>query len=148
MAKKRRKNKTVCDLPPEGMWISPAGRWFPITEHLLAIQERPDIFGISQDVRHADIPELRELAVELIESGWTRFRYLDGNWLFEVDFARTKMSYIDEVLSDCGAHSSETVTISQVSGKSQDFEGTVDDVFDRKILSFQNNPKKNKWRLS
>ncbi len=147
MAKKKHKKKSGCDLPPEGLWIDPTGEYFPVTEHLLALRQRPDLFGLSDDTKRADIPQLREFAVALIESGWTRFRYLDGTWLFEVDNAKRKMLLIEDVLSHCNAYGEERVTISQISPKVES-EGTVDDVYDRTILRFQSNPKKNKWRLS
>ena len=146
MAKKKRKHR--CDLPPEGLWVDPAGRRFEISEHLMAIKQRPDIFGLSEtDVSRADIPQLRDLAVALIESGWMRFRYLDGTWAFEVDSAKRRMGDIEDVLSDCGAHGFERVTISQLKPM-REFDGTVNEVFDRTIMRFQENPKKNPWRFS
>ncbi len=151
MAKKKKKRKSACDLPPEGLWISPNGKQIEVIEHLMAIGQRPDLFGLSGDYRHADTKDLRDLAVELIEAGWTRYRYLDGTYLFEVDNAKKKMALIEDVLSDCGAHEFENVTISQLSqthAVATDYSGTVADVYDRAIMRFQSNPKKNKWRLS
>ncbi len=147
MKKKKRKNEEVCDLPPEGLWISPSEKYIEVSEHLMAIRERPDLFGISEDTSRLDIQDLREWAVDLIESGWTRFRYLDGVWLFEVDNIKKKLSLIEDVLVHCKAYEVESVNISQISPLLE-IEGTVSDVFDRKILRFQTNPKKNKWRLS
>lgn len=144
----KRKKKKAFALPPEGMWISPDGGQYEITEHLLALKERPDIFGLQDnDVKRADIPKLRDLAVELIESGWTRFRYLDGVWAFEVDKFSRRALLVEDVLSKCGAYSAEEVTISQLNPH-RDFSGTVEDVFERRIERFQANPGRNKWRLS
>lgn len=148
MAKKRKKIHGGCDLPPEGMWISPSGRKYEITEHLLALRERPDLFGLSRkDTAHADIPGLRAIAVDLIDSGWVRFRYLDNKWFFEVDNETRRHGTIEDVLTRCGAHSFEEVQISQTR-PTLELSGTVADVFDRTIRRFETNPKRNKWRLS
>lgn len=148
MAKKKKKRKDACDLPPEGLWISPNGKQFEVVEHLMALRERPDLFDLSGDYRHADTEELRDMAVELIKSGWTRFRYLDGTYFFEVDNAKKRMALMEDVLSGCGAHEFEDVIISQLQAPATDYQGTVADLYDRKIMRFQSNPKKNKWRLS
>ena len=75
-------------LPPEGLWVSPTGKMESVNEHLMAIAERPDLFGLSpNEVKGADELALRAIAERLITQGWTRFRYLDGKYLFEVDNA-------------------------------------------------------------
>lgn len=148
MAKKKKKRKDACDLPPEGLWISPNGKQFEVVEHLMTLRERPDLFGIDSSYRHADVPDLRDIAVEMIDSGWTRFRYLNGTYHFEVDSAKRKLAMIEDVLASCGAHDFEEVVISQTQGAETDLTGAVADVYDKKIMRFQANPKKNKWRLS
>ena len=66
-------------LPPEGLWISPDGVEVPVVEHLIALQQEPERFGLSpRDVAGARIEQLRVLAEDLIRSGWTRFRFLAG----------------------------------------------------------------------
>lgn len=133
-------------LPPEGLWISPTGRRIPVVEHLLAIQQYPELFDVDVS-RHADVRELRDVAETMIRRGWVRFRYLSGTYAFEVDKARDRMGLIADVLASARALSFETVLISQVTPV-RDFEGTVDDVYNHTILGSQANPAKNGWRFT
>ena len=144
MSKRKRKD----DLPPEGLWISPEGRWIPVVEHLLALQHHPDEFGLSEDfVKRMSIVNLRNLAVDMITNGWIRFRYLSGVYAFEVDNAKRRIEVIEDVLQAANALPNEAVAISQISPM-REFQAAVQDAFDRTIFGFQENPNKNTWRLS
>ena len=152
MARQGKARKT--DLPPEGLWISPfggrhCGRKHPIVEHVLAIRSDPEVFGLTRrDVSALDLGGLRDLAIGLIRRGWTRFRYLDGRYMFEVDSAEKRIPVILGVLADAGAHDQEEAWVSQVSPLAE-FQGRVGEVRDRRILR---NPvealKPTWWRLS
>jgi hypothetical protein len=145
MSKKRKRYSS--SLPPEGLWISPDGERFEVYEHLIALRERPDIFGLPESLGRADVKTLRDIAVALIEDGWIRYRYLAGVHAFEVNSAKKRMGDIEDVLVLAKAGADETTTISQLTPK-REFEAKVSDVFDRTIFGFQENPKRNKWRLS
>ena len=151
MAKRKKKKYALDDqgLAPEGLWISPEGDEHEVVEHLLALHERPDIFNLSAyDVHPPTVEILRNVAVNLISNGWIRFRYLAGVWAFEVDRLSRRYDKIEDVLVRYGrGHLDETVTISQFDPK-QEFEGTVADVYDRRIIRFEQNPRRNRWRFS
>lgn len=140
-------------LPPEGLWIEPRkkrGRypWVPVVEHLITIQHHPTKFGLEPaDVMGASIEDLRRIAVALIGAGWVRYRHFGDSQNFELRSARDQIDVVEDVLSRIGAYGEERVFISQLTPK-KEFVGTVNDVFDRKILRFQENPRKNRWRLS
>lgn len=143
------KRKKASSLPPEGLWISPEGERHDINEHLMAIRERPEDFGLSlRDVAGQDIDGLRRVAEDLIGQGWTRYRYLDGRYHFEVDSATRRMRIIEDVLMEAQAHQDEEVWISQVSPP-QEYQGKVSEVYDRVIIRFQKkHVERNKWRFS
>lgn len=136
-------------LPPEGLWISTTGKRYEISEHLLALKERPGDFGIPErDVATQDIEGLRNVAEGLIGQGWTRYRYLDGRYSFEVDDAIRRMRIIEDVLMDAKAYPDEDVWISQVSPL-KEYQGKVSEVFDHVIIRFQKKDvEPNKWRFS
>ena len=135
-------------LPPEGLWISPDWVEVPVVEHLIALQQEPERFGLSpRDVAGARIEQLRVLAEDLIRSGWTRFRFLAGAYAFEVDNAKRRIGIIENVLADARAYGRETVVISQAVPK-REFEGSVDDVYERRIFMWQENPARNRWRFT
>jgi len=135
-------------LPPEGMWISPEGDAFQVIEHLLAIKENPEIFGLPvREVRNADVKALRTLAVGLIRSGWTRFRSMGGVWAFEVDRAKAKIGLIEEILVKHQAYPQERVVISQATPK-KDYQGSVSDLYDRSMFRHYEPDRLNRWRVS
>ena len=135
-------------LPPEGLWISPAGKMESVNEHLLALAERPDIFGLTQqDVAGADEKSLLALGERLIVAGWTRYRYLDGKYLFEVDNAKNRAGIIERVLQKAQAISQEEVVITQFSPH-QEFSGTVGALYDGSIFRFANKKAVCKWAFS
>lgn len=135
-------------LPPEGLWISPEGDKIPVVEHLITIQHHPEIFGLSErDVRHSTIEGLRAIAEALIRDGWVRFRHFGDSYNFEVSSGRRKRDVIEDVLALSGATSEDRVFISQAEPR-KEFRGTVGDVFDERILSYQENPSKNRWRFT
>jgi hypothetical protein len=134
MAKKIRND--IWSLPPEGLWISPTGQKQNVNEHLLAIKDSPEEFGLSpQQVAGLDMDAIRGLAEEMIGSGWTRYRYLDGVYHFEVDDAKRRTSIIDDVLIQSRALPQEQLVITQ-HGNAKTFEGTVGDFFDRVFFRF------------
>jgi len=148
MAKKKRRRRSVKRLAPEGLWVSPDGERVVVVEHLIALLERPDLFGLShREVSGANVEALRQIAECLIAKGWTRFRYLAGVYAFEVDSAAARIAFIEQILHEARAYASETVTISQVAPR-REWEATVADVYDRKVLRFQQNPARNRWRFS
>ena len=134
-------------LPPEGLWVSPDGEQIPVTEHLLAIQHYPEKFGLPASTRRADIPVLRKLAEDLIRDGWVRFRYLANTYAFEVDNAKRRLGTIADILALVGAFEGEDVSISQAT-PTKEFQGVVEDVYEHRILGFQENPAKNRWRFT
>jgi hypothetical protein len=128
-----RKKARRWDMPPEGLWISPTGKMEPVNEHLLALAERPDIFGLSeQEVRGADEKALRKLGERLIMQGWTRYRYLNGKYLFEVDNVRNRIATIEKVLQAANAIPQEELVIAQFSPH-QEFNCTVEDLYEGKL---------------
>ena len=136
-------------LPPEGLWVSPTGRQEPVNEHLLAIAERPDIFGLSkQDVAGTDEKALQKIAERLIKSGWTRYRYLDGVYNFETDSASTRMKVIKNILEQAKALPEESVFIVQMFAFPKEYEGKVKDVYDGTILRFANKRRRCAWAYS
>ncbi len=149
--KKRKKKYLEEDdggLEPEGMWVSPTGEYIIVVEHLLAISSEPERFDLPQSLLgERDVETLRAAAVSLIKNGWTRFRYLVGVYAFEVDNAARRMSVIEKVLADVKAYTAESVSISEFDPR-REYEGTVEDVFDRRITRFAANPGKNTWRFS
>jgi hypothetical protein len=135
-------------LPPEGLWVSPEGEATSVIEHLIEIQHHPETFGLSvKDVKGASISKLRDLAVELIREGWTRFRFLSGVWNFEVDAAKRRVDLMEDILVTHQAHPQERVVISQVSPK-KDYQGTVAQFYDRSIFRHYELSHKNQWRVS
>lgn len=133
------------DLPPEGLWVSPGGKMMPVQEHLLAIRDRPDLFGLSRNEVPRNLDQVRKIAEDLISKGWTRYRYLDGKYHFEVDAARKRIGLVDEILGKAHAIPQELVVITPLGGKT--LEGTVQDVLDRVIMRFAAK-KMDKWSWS
>lgn len=135
-------------LPPEGLWVSPDGEGIPVVEHLLAIKQEPERFGIPQrEVRTAGIDELRALSVKLIKEGWTRFRFLGGVWNFEVDTVKMKKDLIEEILVSHRAWPQERIIISRMSPK-RDYQGSVVQFYDRSIFRYYERGRLNRWRFS
>lgn len=135
-------------LPPEGLWISPDGEPVEVIEHLITIQQEPEKFGLSpRDVGRASIKNLRDIAIELIKVGWTRFRFLGGVWGFEVYQVKSKISLIEDVLVAQNAYPQERVLISQASPK-RDYQGTVAEFYDRAMFRHYELGRRNNWRMS
>lgn len=135
-------------LPPEGLWVAPDGEGIPVIEHLIALKEEPERYGLSpRDVQKAGIKELRELAVGLIKEGWTRFRFLGGVWNFEVDSVKMKTGLIEEILVTHQAWPQERIIVSQVSPK-RDYQGTVAQFYDRSMFRHYELGRLNRWRFS
>jgi len=134
------------DLPPEGLWVSPSGKMMPVQEHLLAIRDRPDLFDLSRNEVPQDLDQVRKIAENLISKGWTRYRYLDGKYHFEVDDVGKRIGLIDEILGKAQAIPQELVVITPMGGKT--LEGTVKDVPDRVIMRFAAAKKMDKWAWS
>jgi hypothetical protein len=136
----------IWSLPPEGLWISPSGQRHGVNEHLLAIRELPEEFGLSgQEVRGLDLDAIRQLAEGLIATGWTRYRYLDGVYHFEVDGAKKKIGVIDDVLSLARAIPLEQLVITQRLSP-RTFKGTVGDFLDRTVFRLaKKNVKADSW---
>lgn len=135
-------------LPPEGLWISPNGRRVMAVEHMLTIDRYPEKFGLTAaDVRRASIPALAKIAASLIKNGWTRYRHFASAYTFEVDSLRKRYGVIESVLADSDAFEKEEVVVSQASPR-KEFRGTVKDVYERTLGSYQENPSKNRWRVT
>jgi len=135
-------------LPVEGLWVSPSGERLTVIEHLISIQQHPEFFGIQKSKVHkADILALRNIAEELIRSGWLRFRFFPSAYAFEVDSVRRRISTIEQILVESEAFEREEVVISQAIPK-REFRGMVKDVYDRTIFGYQANPKRNSWRVT
>ena len=149
MGKKKKEDRwSLPDLPPEGLWISPAGKRESVNEHLMAIAERPDLFGLSRrEVEGADEAVLRKIAERLIAQGWTRYRYLDGKYMFEVDDARRRTGTIEEVLMSAHALPQEGIFVVQFSPH-MEYEGTVGDLYERSLFRFANKKPVCKWAFS
>lgn len=144
-----KKHDEIPPLPPEGLWISPEGKAIPVIEHLLAIQHYPHVFGFTKrDVSGRRIDHLRDLAEKMIRDGWTRFRFLNNTWAFEVGDIKSRIGYIEGVLAKSGAQPHEGILISQVK-QHREWEGTVEKFFDRTLFrNFEVNPNRNRWRFS
>jgi hypothetical protein len=135
-------------LPPEGLWVSPDGEPVPVIEHLLALKEAPETFGLSvRDVERSGLIELRELAVKIIKEGWTRFRFLSGVWNFEVNSIRNKKDLIEEILVTPQAWPQERIVISQASPK-RDYQGSVSQFYDRSMFRHYELGHLSRWRFS
>ena len=135
-------------LPPEGLWVSPDGEAIPVIEHLLALKEEPERFGLSpRDVAKAGVKELRELAVTIISEGWTRFRFLGGVWNFEVDNVKMKKDLIEEILVTHQAWPQERIVISQAKPK-RDYQGAVAQFYDRSMFRHYELGRLSRWRFS
>jgi hypothetical protein len=146
MAKKRKNDRW--SLPPEGLWISPAGVQMPINEHLMALAEAPEQFGLSQqEVAGADEMVLRKIAERLISQGWMRFRYLDGVYNFEVDDARKRVATIEEVLAAANAIPEEAIFVVQFVPP-KEYQGTVADLYERSLFRLANKKRACKWAFS
>ena len=139
------------DFIGEGYWISPSGDFIPVTEHLVALQREPQLFGIPvRQVRGANIKQLSDVAVDLIKSGWVRARYLSPQgYLFEISgLSHGNYELIEEFLIRSKAFIKENITIETVKPV-KTYSGTVDKFFDRTMFKYyQKNPKRTKWRLS
>lgn len=133
------------DLPPKSLWVSPDGKMMPVQEHLLAIRDRPDLFGLSRNEVPQDLDQVRKIAEGLIARGWTRYRYLDGRYHFEVDDARKRIGLVDKILGKAHAVPQGLVAITPTGGKT--LEGTVQDVLDRVIMRLVAK-KMDKWAWS
>ena len=135
-------------LPPEGLWISPDGRRVVAVEHMLTIEHHPEEFGLSEAaVRRISIPALAKVAASLIKSGWTRYRHFASAYTFEVDNLRKRYRIIENVLADSDAFAKEEVIVSQASPR-REFKGTVQDIYDQTLGQYQENPRRNKWRVT
>lgn len=151
MAKKR----NLWDMPPEGLWISPTGKSVNMNEHLIAIRDDPDSFGIPYSEVESikglpmedQIDYLRKIADGMISQGWTRYRYLDGTYHFEVDDAQRRHSVIDDILARANAAPQESLIVSQVLSP-RTFEGTVESFFEGNFYRVHAFAKKDPWAFS
>jgi hypothetical protein len=135
-------------LPPEGLWISPEGKRIPVVEHLITIAQFPEKFGGTHAaVQGASVEQLREIADGLIRDGWVRYRHFGDSYNFEVVNAKKKIETIEDVLTLVGAYGPERVFIAQAEPR-KELVGTVDDVFERRIFGYQENPRRNRWRFT
>lgn len=135
-------------LPPEGLWISPSGKKIRVIEHLITISQYPEKFGLTHgEVEGLTIGELRELADVLIMGGWVRYRHFGDSYNFEVVNAKKKIKTIEDILALVGGYGPERVFIAQAEPR-KEFVGTVDDVFERRIFGYQENPSRNRWRFT
>jgi hypothetical protein len=135
-------------LPPEGLWVSPDGEAVPVIEHLLAIKEDPERFGVPRrEVVTATVKDLRDIAVGIIKEGWMRFRFLGGVWNFEVNNVKSKKDMIEEILVTHQAWPQERIIISQASPK-KDYQGTVSGFYDRSIFRHYELGRLSRWRFS
>lgn len=135
-------------LPPEGLWVSPDGEAIPVIEHLLALKEQPERYGLQRrDVERATVKDLRDLAVKIISEGWTRFRFLGGVWNFEVNNVKNKKDLIEEILVTHQAWPQERIIISQANPK-RDYQGSVAQFYDRSLFRHYELGRLNRWRLS
>jgi len=101
-------------LPPEGLWGSPDGEWISVAEHILAIGECPERFRVRPaEVAGADGARLRLVGLLLIREGWTRYRCLDGEHLFDVDFLQLRATLIGRVLRRVGSLPHEEARVSR-----------------------------------
>jgi hypothetical protein len=132
----------------EGFWISPDGEFIPVSEHLISIQQEPERFWLTKrDVADASINDLRKIAVELIKSGWIRFRFFGSNYLFEINSVSTHNNELmEEALLKAEAVTKENITIETMKPR-KTYSGTVGQFFDRTLFKYYANPKR-KWRLS
>src|SRR3990167_9261482 len=136
MAKKKKRGYSPPPLPLEGVWISPEGDRIRVTEHLMALMEYPEKFNLtSHDIGGGSIPELRGAALKLLRNGWIRYRYLDGEHMFELAKARARMGVVEDLLAEVGAHKTEGVIIAEID-PDRESRGTVEDVWERRILRF------------
>jgi len=134
-------------LRPEGLWLSPDGEEVPVIEHLIEIQHNPEAFGLSpRDVKGVTIENLRDIAVDLIKKGWTRFRYLSGTWNFEVDSVRSRIDAIERILVGHRAYPQERVVVSQATPK-RDYQGTVSEFYDRSMFRHYELGR-SRWRVT
>ncbi|MFH1226790.1 MAG: hypothetical protein V1701_02665 [Planctomycetota bacterium] len=136
----------------EGYWIGPAGETAPVSEHLIALQQDPHIFGLAKrDVAGAGLEQLRRLAVALIEDGWIRARFLSPQgYLFEINrITPENVRRIEEFLVGQTAYEKEPITIETVS-PARTYQGSIAGFFDKTIFRYYQNPskRKGKWRLS
>lgn len=130
-----------------GLWISPENERIPVVEHLIAIQQDPEAFGLTRrDVERADVGMLRSLAERLISEGWIRYRYF-GGMTHAVEMHRLDPSKVDMLLADAEAIPTEEVVV-ETQRPRRRYSGTVSTWFDRTMLrSWKSNPRGG-WRLS
>jgi hypothetical protein len=116
MSKDDRKQIASRELPPEGLWVSPTKQFINVVEHLEAIRNRPEMFGLSkQDTDTNDLQKLGNIATTLIESGWIRYRQLDLSFLFEVASLTDASSIISGILEKGSTYPEhERVEVSQL----------------------------------
>jgi hypothetical protein len=72
---------------------------------------------------------------------------LNGTWNFEVDNAKRRIDLIEDILVEGGAQGFENACISQTTPP-REFQGTVEEIYDRVIFKYQENPQRNTWRFS
>jgi hypothetical protein len=135
------------EAPVEALWVSPEGEEIPVIEHLIEISQHPDRFGLTyREVHGISIANLRDIAVELIKKGWTRFRYLSCLWNFEVDSVRMRIGVIENILVRQRAFPHETVVVSQAKPK-RDYQGNVAQFYDRTMFG-RYELGRNPWRVT
>ena len=131
----------------EGLWISPLGEIRVAQEHGPDLKKDPEFFGFSKrDVQGARLEDLRNLAEGLIRAGWVRYRYLSGDWMFEVISVTLKIGIIEELLVQLRAYPYEKVVIEQTDPK-RTYKGTVAQFYDRAMFSYYGLGKSS-WRMS
>lgn len=86
----------------------------PAVEHVGELRSEPEPFGLSpKDVAGTSLPQLKKIAIGLIREGWTRFRFIDGCYRFEICRLddRTRALMVG-VLRKCGVVPREQISIS------------------------------------
>jgi hypothetical protein len=130
----------------EGLWISPEGEKFPVTEHLVAIQRHPHLFGLSAwDVNGQSIEGLRLVALRLLADGWVRYRHF-GPDLHMFETESTDRRVIDELLTAAEALPDDRIVV-HVRTPRGEFRGVVRDWTARTIAKGEPS-REDGWRFS
>ena len=134
------------ELPKEGLWISPFGKQFDVTEHLEAIRNHPEIFNLSENETNTnDIQQLRDIGEKLIQDGWIRYRQFEMTFFFECNNIQRNRGKIEDVLSQASTFpSGERVEIAQMSPHAI-FQGTVQDFYDNNLTKAAKTLAIHKW---
>ena len=137
--KNRAHDELIADA--EALWVSPEGEYMPVTEHILAIRERPHWFGLDERSISALNPLEGGFVYVLrdaVARGFVRFRYFanpSGRHMFDVASWASARHVVEAIVRTKHAASvalaDENVSIVQADGRL--FRGTVDDILKRKV---------------